>query len=162
MGFKVGLRRFSILIWKNALLKKRHYLQTLFEVIIPAALFTALVAIHVKGGPNVSPNQKDAVYNRTIPYPLQYCQTLVEHTYNGSLTNRTLSYTDCPTTSIEGECSESLLVKDIMTRVQDSVDGFLTPFCIGLAEDLYNITSQFTNITLIHNDTDAEPGSLRK
>ena len=169
MGCKVGLRRFSILLWKNFMLKKRHYLQTIFEIIIPTALFTAIVAIHVKGGESVSPKQMDIVYNRTQAYPVEFCSSLIEHTYNGTLSNRTLSYTNCPSELDEclGEngsmTTVNTLVHDLMLKVQQTVENFLVPSCIeagGVLIDLAFIYLENKNFTF--NATDEELGVLSK
>ncbi len=47
------LRKFFILQWKNYLLKRRHWVFTLFEIIIPTLLFVSIVAIRNTGGEDV-------------------------------------------------------------------------------------------------------------
>ncbi len=52
--FENSFRRFFILQWKNLLLKKRHWLLTLCEIVIPTLLFVSIVAIRNTGGDDVS------------------------------------------------------------------------------------------------------------
>jgi len=38
-------RKFGIVLWKNAVLKKRHWLATLLEIVVPTVLFIAVAVM---------------------------------------------------------------------------------------------------------------------
>ena len=88
--------------------------------------------------------QRDAVVNSSIPWPQQFCISLYDHTYNGSLVNRTLTYTNREGSLTEGEIEDSPLVDEIMSLVQSTINDFLMPVCIVGNE----IFGNFTNVTL--------------
>ena len=96
------------------------------------------------GGESITPTERDAVINRTEPWPVQYCTSLYDHTYNGSLVNRTFAYTNRPIGSDQTNIEDSLLVVNIMARVQKTVNDFLMPICRTTNFVIGNIT----NVTL--------------
>ena len=53
IGWRERLRMFFILQWKNLILKRRHWLLTLVEILVPTLLFVTLVVIRVEGGDEV-------------------------------------------------------------------------------------------------------------
>ena len=89
---------------------------------------------------------RDDVVNRTDPWPIQYCFSLYDHTYNGSLVNRTFTYTNRPLGSDVDSIQDSDLVETIMTRVQQTVNDFLMPICKTgnfVVGNLTNVTLEF-------------------
>lgn len=120
------LKKFLILEWKYFLLKKRHWIQTLCEIIIPTLLFMGIVVIRYVGGPEVSPVDKPAEIELAKIYPLQYCETLLSHTANGTLQNRTFYYTNAIG---NGQNTPSQLMEDIMEKVEKATEEFLWPLC---------------------------------
>ena len=51
------LRKFGIVMWKNGKLKLRHWLLTLFEILVPSVLFMILVVLRaqVRYDPEAAP-----------------------------------------------------------------------------------------------------------
>eukprot|EP00095_Tigriopus_kingsejongensis_P011912 maker-scaffold111_size354240-snap-gene-2.29 protein:Tk11912 transcript:maker-scaffold111_size354240-snap-gene-2.29-mRNA-1 annotation:"atp-binding cassette sub-family a member 3" len=135
------VRKFFILQWKNLLLKGRHWVQTTCEILIPTLLFMGIVAIRVTGGDDITPKPRPAVVNESIPFHFTYCASLAKHTFNGTVSNRTLTYTNSPLDWPEPVYEESQLVQDIMARVNATVQNALWPICQELA-DLVNITDE--------------------
>ena len=73
-------RKIFIMMWKNFLLRKRHYIQTALEIILPTLLFVILVAIHSTGDNKNSQGETTNVIDANIPnamiYPIEYCTSL--------------------------------------------------------------------------------------
>ena len=73
-------RKIFIMMWKNFLLRKRHYIQTALEIILPTLLFVILVAIHSTGDNQNSQGETTNVIDANIPnatiYPIEYCASL--------------------------------------------------------------------------------------
>ena len=40
------LRKIFIMMWKNLLLRKRHYIQTTMEIVLPTMMFVAIIVIN--------------------------------------------------------------------------------------------------------------------
>ena len=137
------LRKIFIMIWKNFLLRKRHYIQTALEIILPTLLFVILVAIHSTGD---APNSQDGtnIVPANIPnvsyYPIDYCLSLQdmlekEKEDEGDASEhltvlaRQLYYTNVPSGRDKDEVQPSLLAKDIMETVQKTINYFLLPCC---------------------------------
>ena len=40
------LRKIFIMMWKNLLLRKRHYIQTTMEIILPTTMFVVIVVVN--------------------------------------------------------------------------------------------------------------------
>ena len=57
--FSDGLRKFLVLQWKWLLQKKRHWLLTLLEIVIPSILFIAVVVLRYQAE-EFSPKQIEA------------------------------------------------------------------------------------------------------
>ena len=53
LDWRERLRMFFILQWKNLILKRRHWVLTTVEILVPTLLFATLVAIRVEGGDEV-------------------------------------------------------------------------------------------------------------
>ncbi len=88
----------------------------------------------------ITPVEKPAVVKPSSPYPVQYCQNLLEHTYNGSISDMLIGYTNRPKDCEDCDdlpASRSLLVSDLMDRVVKASEDFLWPFC--------NLTSTVIN-----------------
>jgi hypothetical protein len=56
------------------LLKWRHKIQTVSEILVPTLLFIGIVAIRTEGGPSITPVEREAVVNRSITYPELFCR----------------------------------------------------------------------------------------
>ena len=54
-----GLRKFLVLQWKSLLQKKRHWILTLLEIVIPSVLFIAVVVLRYEAD-EFSPKQIEA------------------------------------------------------------------------------------------------------
>ena len=54
-----GLRKFLVLQWKSLLQKKRHWILTLLEIVIPSILFIAVVVLRYQAD-EFSPKQIEA------------------------------------------------------------------------------------------------------
>ena len=54
-----GLRKFLVLQWKSLLQKKRHWILTLLEIVIPSILFIAVVVLRYQAE-EFSPKQIEA------------------------------------------------------------------------------------------------------
>ena len=54
-----GLRKFLVLQWKSLLQKKRHWILTLIEIVIPSVLFIAVVVLRYEAK-DFSPKQIEA------------------------------------------------------------------------------------------------------
>lgn len=53
-----SLEKVHLLLWKNYLLQKRHYIQTLFDIFLPVVLILIFVKIgdeHISFKPAISP-----------------------------------------------------------------------------------------------------------
>jgi hypothetical protein len=140
MGFSSTWKKFLVLQWKNLLLKKRHPWQTAFEIIIPTLLFVGIVVIRLEGGDNITPTPMDPVVNSTEPYPYQFCKTLLDLTTNGTLSNRSLLYTNRPVWNESFSIPDSELVDDIMHLVESTVNDFLWPICEVVENAFFNFT----------------------
>ena len=152
-------RKIFIMMWKNLLLRKRHYIQTALEIILPTLLFVILVAIHSTGD---TPNTQEGtnVVPANIPrvsyYPVDYCLSLTDmlekETDEDDKTSehltvlaRQIYYTNVPSGQDKGAIEPSLLAKDIMETVQKTINYFLLPCCtlINQAENT-NVTLKIT------------------
>ena len=139
-------RKTFIMLWKNYLLRKRHYIQTALEIILPTLLFVILVAInsttdapYSQEGTNVVP----ANIPKVSYYPVDYCLSLTDmlekETDEDDKTSehltvlaRQIYYTNVPTGREKENVTPSLLVKDIMETVQKTINYFLIPCCTVL------------------------------
>ncbi len=95
---------------------------------------------------------------RARSYPTQYCETLLSHTRNGSLSDMMLGYTNRPNGC--GDCSgveDSVLVADMMDLISRTVDNFLWPYCNVSASVLAD--AGLFNFTNVWNST-REQGRL--
>merc|ERR550519_674699 len=111
-------RKFFILSWKNLLLKKRHWIMTILEIVIPTLLFIGIVAIRNFGGAGYNPSQKpDTPYDKTI-FPESICESLVSTLSNESIANITLYY-----------YPSNNLTDKIVGTIQDSMRNVFYPFC---------------------------------
>lgn len=122
-------RKFLVMQWKNLLLKLRHWVQTISEVVIPTLLFIGIVIIRTEGGEGITPVYKPAVVNMSEPYTWQYCTSLIDLIYNGTLVNRTLAYTNRPIGFDSDSVPDSQLVDDIMDLVGSTIENVLWPLC---------------------------------
>ena len=152
-------RKTFIMLWKNYLLRKRHYIQTALEIILPTLLFVILVAInsttdapYSQEGTNVVP----ANIPKVSYYPVDYCLSLTDmlekETDEDDKTSdhltvlaRQIYYTNVPSGQEKENVIPSLLVKDIMETVQKTINYFLLPCCtlINQAENT-NVSLKIT------------------
>ena len=140
------LRKIFIMMWKNFLLRKRHYIQTALEIILPTLLFVILVAIHSTGDtPNSTSGNSTNEVEANIPpagwYPIDYCASLTDmmesadksdgddDSRNLTVLARELYFTNVPENQNVNSSKPSRLVKDIMDTVQKTVNYFLVPCC---------------------------------
>jgi len=78
------LRKFGLVVWKNLLLRKRHWIVTSFEIVIPVALFILAAVIQ-------SQLQTSAVSHVSANYrPIQNEDKVTS--YISSVRNRTVLY----------------------------------------------------------------------
>jgi len=117
-------KKFFILLWKNLIIKRRHWLMSILEIVIPTILFMAIVALRAEGGERLNPVfMNETTYPKEI-YPLYFCKALATTATNGTLLNSTLVfYPDTPDTN------------KIMGAVE-SAARVLTPLCVLLAEQI--------------------------
>ena len=143
-------RKIFIMIWKNLLLRKRHYIQTALEIILPTLLFIILVALHVTVDiPNSPSGNGTNEVQADIPpphlYPLDYCASLTDmiesadknddnDKQNLTVLAREIYFTNVPENQNVNSVQASRLVRDIMDTVQKTVNYFLVPCCSILAE----------------------------
>ena len=153
-------RKIFIMIWKNFLLRKRHYIQTALEIILPTLLFVILVAIHTSGDtPNsTSVNGTNEVQADIPPpdwYPIDYCESLRDmmesadknddnDKQNLTVLAREIYFTNVPENQNVNSVQASRLVRDIMNTVQKTVNYFLVPCCSILAEFDSKLAIQIT------------------
>ena len=154
-------RKTFIMMWKNVLLRKRHYIQTALEIILPTLLFVILVAIHSTGDNQNSNGEKTNVIEAKIPlpklYPIDYCTSLIEmiesekddndndDSKHFTVLGRQIYYTNVPGDEDKDEVNESSLVQDIMKSVQNTVNYFLLPCCTLISNHLQlNVTLELT------------------
>ena len=166
-------RKTFIMMWKNYLLRKRHYIQTALEIILPTLLFVILVAInsftdapYSQEGTNVVP----ANIPKVSYYPVDYCLSLTDmlekETDGLSLTDmleketdeddktnehftvlaRQIYYTNVPSGREKENVTPSLLVKDIMETVQKTINYFLLPCCTSILTVINQ--AENTNVSL--------------
>lgn len=86
------LRKFGLVVWKNLLLRKRHWIVTSFEIVIPVALFILAAVIrsqlrspdvtHVSA--NYFPIQNEDNVTSNI---LGHCNTTVLYAPNNTCTS---------------------------------------------------------------------------
>jgi hypothetical protein len=74
MAASDAFRKFLVLQWKTLLQKKRHYILTVLEIVIPSLLFIVMVVLRVKGDGAFSPTMKPAVINDPMNYVDKYCR----------------------------------------------------------------------------------------
>ena len=138
-------RKIFIMIWKNFLLRKRHYIQTAIEIILPTLLFIILVALQVTVDiPNSPSGNGTNEVQADIPppdwYPIDYCASLTDMMENADKNgdndeqNRTvlareIYFTNVPENQNVNSVQASRLVRDIMDTVQKTVNYFLVPCC---------------------------------
>jgi ATP-binding cassette subfamily A (ABC1) protein 3 len=93
------LRKFGLVVWKNLLLRKRHWIVTLFEIVIPVALFilaavtqsqlkTSAAVIRVLA--NYRPIQNE---NIVTSYILSFCNKTVLYAPNNTFTSSIMDVT---------------------------------------------------------------------
>jgi ATP-binding cassette subfamily A (ABC1) protein 3 len=46
------LKKFCVVLWKNYVIRKRHWILTLLEIVIPVLLFIVVVLIRLEIGPS--------------------------------------------------------------------------------------------------------------
>ncbi|XP_023336664.1 retinal-specific ATP-binding cassette transporter [Eurytemora carolleeae] len=132
MGKSNLLRKFFILMWKTVLGKKRHWIGTLLEIIIPAVLFCALVALRTEGGAAFEPEPHNASIEATVFLPLQYClgfqgNQLGLNSRNSSM-YQLLYY------------PENEETKTLMTNLELRLNITLNPLCSSYSGGIFNIT----------------------
>jgi len=86
------LRKFGLVVWKNLLLRKRHWIVTSFEIVIPVALFILAAVIqsqlrspdviHVSA--NYFPIQKEKEVTNNILY---HCNETLLYAPNDTFTS---------------------------------------------------------------------------
>jgi hypothetical protein len=59
------LRRLGLVMWKNLLLRKKHWIVTLFEIVIPLVLFIVAVAVRLVAGTSV------VIFNPAQYFPVE-------------------------------------------------------------------------------------------
>ena len=137
-------RKIFIMIWKNCILRKRHYIQTALEIILPTLLFVILVAIHSTGDSTNSSGESTNVIEADIPkvkwYPMEYCSSLLnmlekegkggdDDSQELTVLAREIFFTNVPGNEDVNQVDASRLVFDIMKSVQNTVNYFLVPCC---------------------------------
>ena len=149
-------RKTFIMMWKNFLLRKRHYIQTAFEIILPTLLFVILVAIHSTGDSQSSngTNVIEADIPSEMPYPVDYCTSLKnmlesekdndgdEDKQRLTVLGREIYYTNVPGDEDIDKAPDSMLAHDIMETVQKTVNNFLLPCCTLISP---NVSLDLTN-----------------
>ena len=160
-------RKIFIMMWKNFLLRKRHYIQTALEIILPTLLFLILVTIHNTGdqdgqqGTNIIPAN---IPNQTL-YPIEFCTSLKDmfekkeedndqdddNSTQIQLLAREIYYTNVPGDEDISNVQESQLAQDIMESVTSTVNDVIVPCC-----------TLFLNITMGITFVGADKGILRQ
>ena len=139
------ITKFGILNWKNLLLKWRHWVQTLFEILVPTVLFMAIVAIRSEGGENITPVLKPEQTFDVVPLALQFCTNMATYlNKDKSLKNQTLLYTTANTDNYDP--AKNKLIEDVFEKVRNFV-GIAEPLCYQLIISRFNST-QVTNNTV--------------
>ena len=146
-------------MWKNILLRKRHYIQTALEIILPTLLFVILVAIHSTGDNQNSNGENTNVIEANIPqpklYPVDFCTSLTDmlesekddddDSKHLTVLAREIFYTNVPGNEDTNKVNESRLARDIMESVQKTVNYFLLPCCTLISDYLEsNVTLDLT------------------
>ena len=54
----VNLRKFGVLTWKTLIVKRRHYIETALDLIVPTFLFMIMAALRYQGGDFLKPEHK--------------------------------------------------------------------------------------------------------
>ena len=152
-SFKNTFRKLFILIRKNLLLRKYHYLHSAVEIVFPTLLFVILVTINNSGS---NGNQQENSENNRIPanipamepYPLEFCSSLKDilgtaenqdGTGNKILLTREIYYTNVNGNEDISKASSSTLVTEIIETVVKTINDVLVPCCtVFLAKE--NIT----------------------
>jgi hypothetical protein len=87
------LRKFGLIVWKNLLLRKRHWIVTSFEIVIPVVLFILIAVIRsqlkspdvvVNVSANYFPIQEE---NEVTSYISYFCKNTVLYAPNNSFAN---------------------------------------------------------------------------
>jgi len=91
------LRKFSLVVWKNLLLRKRHWIVTSFEIVIPVVLFILAAVIQSQLGPldaiGVSTEYFPITNECTIgQYILDYCDGPVLYAPDNDFTTGIMGY----------------------------------------------------------------------
>lgn len=145
------MRTFGVILWKNLLLRKRHYIHTSLEVLLPTLLSVLLVTISTatvkswdtfgnltSSVPGFQPPQSFA----ERPYFFDVCQIFSDLPgINGSVSpfdrddtpeppvNFTFYYTNVPLPPGSDRSkvgSPSRLVRDLMQKVEDAVNTLMS------------------------------------
>ncbi len=117
-------RQLGVLLWKTALQKRRHYVVTTAEVVLPAILFAVLVLLRVQGGGVFGPRQVPADIPEAAQVMEKYCETV------GMYNNASLLYTDRPGKGSgdgDGDGRRNELVEKVMRRVREAVETIKCP-----------------------------------
>jgi len=90
---RVSGKKFFILLWKNMIIKKRHWVMSILEVLVPTVLFVAIVALRTEGGERLNPKYKNETINAAKIYPIYFCEAVYEISKNrNSSTNVELAF----------------------------------------------------------------------
>jgi hypothetical protein len=86
------LRKFGLVMWKNVLLRKRHWVVTSFEIVIPVALFILAAVIQAQLRTS-EVNQVSAKYfeiddEHLVTRYIRFCDQPVLYAPNNSFTSR--------------------------------------------------------------------------
>lgn len=107
-----NFRKFKVLTWKTLIVKRRHYIESALDIIVPSLLFIVLVVLRYLGGGDMAPSVKPP----EIFYDNELFEQLCDYNYN---TNRSLfMYT--PLTKAANDTAEIL---------QASLDFYNNQFC---------------------------------
>jgi hypothetical protein len=87
------LRKFGLVMWKNFILRKRHWIVTSFEIVIPVVLFILAAVIQSQlntldvNNVNVSANFFEIENESQMTYSIWRCNKLVLYAPNNSFTS---------------------------------------------------------------------------
>jgi len=137
------VRKFFILMWKNLLGKKRHWIGSILEIIVPAILFAVLVVLRTEGGEDLNPQNYPANAPNAVPLPMQFCTSVLPKiTDSDGTKNFTLLYSP----------ADNQQVDRIMKLVEDGVNTLLQ---VCGQTDVADITGTFS-VQSVENPDDFE------
>ena len=123
-----AFRKIFILMRKNFLLRKYHYIHSAFEIIIPTLLFAILVVLWNESGAGRSniPRQESYEFPAQTPPSVSYLDGFCKSWKQWDME---IGYTNVPDNEDATQVRASNLSKHIMESVTETVNKYLVPCC---------------------------------